>query len=217
VGSSAPSAFITPTCTSGPGRPADDKAVQRHGAVVVEVLARRHHRNHHRRLGLAEELRHDGADLLQRLFEPRGRHRGGAVPEALQRIEPRGRQLRVLQQHVDERGRQEGVGDAVLLDEPEELAQLGPGHDHHLPAQRHHRQAQHAGRVRERRQREVGGPALEGVAHQGQRRHRLEVAPRQHHALGLAGGAAGAGDHGHVVDHGNVDGGVACTVEPLLQ
>ena len=37
------------------------------------------------------------------------------------------------------------------------------------------------------------------------RRHRLEVAAGQHHALGPAGRAAGADDHRHVVDGGGVD------------
>ena len=60
--------------------------------------------------------------------------------------------------------------------------------------------AQHAGRMRQRRQREIDRAALEGIAHQRHRRHRLDVAARQHHAFRLAGRAAGAGDHRKIVD-----------------
>ena len=59
----------------------------------------------------------------------------------------------------------------------------GRGHDDDLAAERHHREAEHAGRVGERRHRQVARPAGERVAHQRDRGHRLERAPGQHHAL----------------------------------
>ncbi|MNS60315.1 hypothetical protein D3C72_933040 [compost metagenome] len=70
--------------------------------------------------------------------------------------------------------------------------------------------------MRERRERQVHGPAFERVAHEGQRRHGLQVAAREHHALGLAGGAAGAGDHGHVVGRRDVDRRIVQPVEPFV-
>ena len=78
--------------------------------------------------------------------------------------------------------------------------EVGLRHHHDLAAARHHREAQHTGRVGQRREREVDRPALERVAHQGQRRHRLEVAAGEHHALGRARRTTGADDHRDVVD-----------------
>ena len=125
-------------------------------AVGVEVVGRRHHRDHHRRLGLAEQLRHHRADPVQRLLEPGRRHRRGAVPEALQRARgPSRRAPSCAEHHVDQRRRQERVGDPVPLDQREEPADVGRAHDHDLAAERQDREAQHAGGVGQRREREV--------------------------------------------------------------
>ena len=105
----------------------------------------------------------------------------------------------LVEQHVDDGRRQEGVGDPVPLDQRQELRQVGRRHDHDLPAQGQDREAQDPGRVGERGQREVHRAPGERVAHQHDGRHRLEVAPGQQHALGAAGGPAGARDHGDVV------------------
>ncbi len=75
----------------------------------------------------------------------------------------------------------------------------GCGHDHDLAAAGQDREAQHAGRVGQRRQGEVHRAAVERVAHQRDRRHRLEVAVGEHHALGPPGGAAGADQGDDVV------------------
>ena len=105
---------------------------------------------------------------------------------------------------------------AMALDEREEVTQVRFGHDDDSPAQCHHRQAQHTGRMGERRQRQVAGPAAEGIAHEREGRHGLQVAAGEHHALGPAGGAAGAGDHGHVVGRRNVDGLVGQALQPFV-
>ena len=62
----------------------------------------------------------------------------------------------------------------------------GRAHHDDLAAEGQHREAEHAGRVGERREREVDRAALERVAHQRDRRHRLEVGAGEHHALGPA-------------------------------
>ena len=103
------------------------------------------------------------------------------------------------QGHVDQRRRQERVGDPVPCDVLEEAADVGRPHHHDLAAEGQHREAEHAGRVGQRREGEVDRPPLERVAHQRDRRHRLEVGAGEHHALGPAGGAAGADDHGQVL------------------
>ncbi len=89
--------------------------------------------------------------------------------------------------------------DALGLDQREEAPEVGRAHDDDAPAEREHGEAQHPGRVGQRRQREVRGPAAERVAHQRQRGHRLEVAGGQHHALGQPGRPAGADEHRQVV------------------
>ena len=55
------------------------------------------------------------------------------------------------------------------------------------------------------RERQVDRSALERVAHQRDRRHRLEVRAGQPHALGAAGRATGADDRGEVVAGWSVD------------
>ncbi len=169
------------------------------GAVGAAVVCRRHHRDHHRGLGLTEELGHRPA-AVERLGEPRHRHRGRAVPEALEAGEVRGVDLGVAEHHVDERRRQERVGDRVPREEVQEGADVGGAHDHHLAAEGEHGEAEHPRGMREGCQREVDRSAFEGVADQGERRHRLEVGVGEHHALGTSGRAAGADDHGDVVD-----------------
>jgi hypothetical protein len=104
----------------------------------------------------------------------------------------------VGEQHVDERRREEGVGDVVPPDQLQELAEVRGGHDDDLAAQRHDGETEYAGRVGERGEGEIHRPLAERVAHQRERRHGLQVAAGQHHALGPARGAAGADDHGEV-------------------
>ena len=89
--------------------------------------------------------------------------------------------------------------DALALDQGDELADVGLGHHDDAPAERHHREAQHARGVGERGEREVRGAAAERIAHQRQRGHRLEVAAGEHHALRQPGRAAGADEHRQVV------------------
>ena len=160
----------------------------------------REHRDHHRRLALAEQLRHHGPD------RPRAPPRAGRSTSAPRRTRStaarRGRCVRsavVAEQHVDQRRRQERVRDPLLLDERQEAAEVGSAHDDDPPAERHHREAQDAGGVRQRREREVRRAARERVAHQRQRGHRLEVARREHHALGQPGRAARPDEHREVV------------------
>ncbi|MET4788994.1 hypothetical protein ABIF64_001172 [Bradyrhizobium japonicum] len=78
-------------------------------------------------------------------------------------------------------------------------------------------ETQHAGRVGQRRKREVDRAALERIAHQRQCRHRLDVAARQHDPLRLAGGAAGARDHREIVDRLALIVVVRKTGEPALE
>ena len=109
-------------------------------------------------------------------------------------------ELGMIEQHVDHGRRQEGVRDAVALDQIEKLGDVGVMHDDDATAERHDRETQHAGRVGQRREREVDRTALERIAHQRQCRHGLDVAARQHDPLRLAGGAPGAGNHREIVD-----------------
>jgi hypothetical protein len=101
------------------------------------------------------------------------------------------------------------------LDQRQELRQVRRWHDHDLAAEGHDREAQNAGRVGERGQREIDGPAKERIAHQRQRRHRLDAAAGQHHALGPAGGPAGSGDQGGVIGRIRLPGLVRQAVEPV--
>ena len=87
-------------------------------------------------------------------------------------------------------------------------------HHDDLAADRHHRETQHTRRVGQRRHREVdrasalrspsggGGVGAEGVAHERQGGHRLDVAVGELHALGPPRGAPGADDHDGVVRRG---------------
>ncbi len=106
----------------------------------------------------------------------------------------------VGQHHVDQRRRQEGVGDPVPLDVLEEPADVGCTHHHHLAARREHREAEHTGGVGERGEREVDRAALPRVAHQGDRGHRLQVGAGEPHPLGTPRRAARADDRGQVAE-----------------
>ena len=81
----------------------------------------------------------------------------------------------------------------------EEVAEVRFAQHHDLAAERQHRKAQHAGRVRQGCEREVDRPSLEGVAQEDDGGHRLEVRAVEHDPLGPAGCATGPGDHHHVV------------------
>ena len=110
--------------------------------------------------------------------------------------------------------------DAVLLDERQELAEVGPRHDDDLAAERHHREAEHSCGMRERSHRQVPRPTGERVAHQRQRRHRLHVATGQPHALRPPRRAAGADEDDDVVRRlepvvGHVA--IARRIEPRVQ
>ena len=181
------------------------------------MLLRGHGRDHHRRLGLAEELTHHRADSCQRLFEPCRRHGRRAIPEALQRREVGRRHCGIFEQHVNEGRRKEGVGHPPVSDEPQELAKVGLRHDDDAAAESHHRQAENARRVGEGREREIDRPAVERIAHQRQRRHRLEVAARQHHAFRLPGRPPCAGDHGDIVERRDVHRIVGRAFEPARE
>jgi hypothetical protein len=94
----------------------------------------------------------------------------------------------------------------VPFDVGEEGADLRGAHHDDLAAEGQHREAEHPGRVGERRQREVPGPPVERVAHQREGCHRLDVGSGQLDALGAAGRPAGADDHREVVERRYVDG-----------
>ena len=160
-GSRLPASSITATVTSGLGRPADDSRSRAIDPVGVEVVGRRHRRDHHRRLGLPEQLRHHRTDRTDRLLQPSCRDRRRAVPEALQRDQVGARQVVVAEQHVDQRRRQERVRDPVPLDQLQEVGEVGLRHHHDLAAARHHREAEHPGGVGQRRQREIDRAAVE--------------------------------------------------------
>lgn len=162
--------------------------------VRAIVIGRRERRHHHRRLGLSEQLCHR-ADPFERFGETLGRNRRGAVPEALQRIETGGRQVRMIEQHVDHRRRQKRVRDAFALDRRKKRADVGVAHHDDRPAQRQDGQTKHAGRMRQRRERQIDRPPVERIAHQRECRHRLQVPLRQHHALRHAGRTARARQH----------------------
>ena len=181
------------------------------------MVLRRHHRDHHRRLGLAEQLCHHRAKLADRFLEPRGRDWRGPVPEALHRRQIGRGQIGMIEQHVDQRRRQEGVGRPVTFGEGQEFADVGIGHDHDFTAMCHDREGQHPGGVGERRHREIDRATLERIAHQGERGHRLEIAARQHHALRVARRAAGAGEHREVADRLRLKPTVGNIRQPLVE
>jgi hypothetical protein len=103
------------------------------------------------------------------------------------------------------------------FDEPQELAYIRPRHDDDAAAKRHDRQAQHARRMGQRREREIGRTPVERIAHKRERRHRFEVAAREHHALGLPRRAASARDHDDVVDRRDLDEIFTLAAQPFLQ
>ena len=121
------------------------------------------------------------------------------------------------EQHVDKGGWQEGVRDPVLLDQREELGKVGPGHDDDLTTERHDREAEHARRVGEWRERLVHRTSLERVAHQGERRHRFDVPAGQHYPLGLARRPAGTRNHDDVVGRIGLPRFGAHLVQPLVE
>ena len=123
----------------------------------------------------------------------------------------------MIQQHVDDGRRQECVRHPIARDQFEEFADVGVMHDHHPAAERHDRKTQHTGGMRQRRQRQIGRAPLERIAHQGQRRHRLDVAAREHHAFGFSGGPAGAGDQCQIVNGIALKGLLADIGQPALE
>ena len=215
------------TMTSGVGRPAEDSR-----SVATEPSSRKCS------AGARVEIIIGASDwpnswpmtgpIVQGLLQAAGRHRRRAVPQALQVSQVGPGQARVVEQHVDQRRRQERVGHRVLLDQRQELGQVRLGHDDDLAAERHDREAQHAGRVGQRGQGEVARARPERVAHQRQRRHRLDVAAGEHDALRPAGGTPGADEHDHVAGRLGLPGlggsgpihrskGVACGGSPSRQ
>ena len=99
----------------------------------------------------------------------------------------------MIQQHIDDGWRQECVRDLVACDQIKEFPDIRMMHDHHPASERHDRKTQHTGGVRQRRECKVARTPLERIAHQGQRRHRFDVASREHHAFGFARCSASAG------------------------
>jgi hypothetical protein len=65
--------------------------------MSLSLVGGRERRDHHRRLGLAEQLAEDRADRLDGLLKPGNRHRRGPVPEAAQGAEVGVRQARMVQ------------------------------------------------------------------------------------------------------------------------
>ena len=183
----------------------------------MHVLLWRHGRDHHRRLGLAKQLTEHRTDPADHLLKPGHRHGGSSVPEALQRRQVFRRQVGVPEQHVDKGWWQEGVRNPVLLDQREELGKVGPGHDDDLTPERHDREAEHARRVGEWRERQVHRPSLERIAHQGERRHRFDVPAGQHDPLGLARRPACARNHDDVVGRIGLPGFGAHLAQPLIE
>ena len=113
---------------------------------------------------------------------------------------PSCRGVGVAEHHVDQRRRQEGVRHPVPLDELEEAGHVGRAHDHDLAAEGQHREAQHAGGVGQRREREVDRAPLERVAIRVSAVIVSRLVPVSITPFGPAGRAAGADDHGDVVD-----------------
>ena len=109
------------------------------------------------------------------------------------------------------------MGDATALNQVEKLGKIRFRHNDDPAAKRHDRQAQHARRMGQRREREIGRTPLERIAHKRERRHRFEVAAREHHALGLPRRAASARDHDDVVDRRDLDEIFTLAVQPFLQ
>ena len=186
-------------------------------SIGVEVILRRHGRDHHRRLGLTEQLRHDWPDLVDRLLQLRSGNRRGSVPEALQRASIGPGEFWILQEHVDQGRRQERMGDAAPLDEAEKLGEIRLGHDDDPAAQGQYRETQDAGRMSQWRERKIDGAAIERIAHQRQGGHRLQIAPREHHAFGLTGGSAGPRNHRNIVCRRDLDRFIVDAVEPRIE
>jgi hypothetical protein len=84
-------------------------------------------------------------------------------------------------------------------------------------AERENGEAQHAGGVRQRREGEIDRRTLEGITHQRDGGHRLEIGAGQHHAFRLAGRAARAGNHRHVVGWLALIGIVREALKPLFE
>ena len=163
------------------------------------VLGLLHVRQRHRRLGLAEVLVEDVAPLLDALAQARRAHRRGAVEDRLQARQIRGRRARRIEQRVDHHRHQHGRGDAVLLDHVEEEIRREAARHVERAAALQHRDEEGRGRVRERRAHQHA--QLLGELPLGHLQHRQvgAAARGRHHALGLAGGAAGVVDRAHVV------------------
>ena len=109
------------------------------------------------------------------------------------------------------------MGDATALNQIEKLGEIRFRHNDDPAPERQDRETQDAGGVGERRQGEIDRAAFERIAHQRERGHRLQIAPRKHDAFGLAGGAAGARDHRDVVRGRDLERLVADAIEPRIQ
>ncbi len=157
-------------------------------------------RDHHRGLGLAVVLREDRPEPLERLGQPHRVHRRGAVVHGLQRGQVAGVGIRVVHQRVDHRRHQHGRGDAAA---PRSPAAPRPGRTWAAPTisppltivgTKNAAPACDSGvHIRKRGFSGHSHSASWIGGHRGDRPHGA------HHALGLAGGAAGVGQPADVV------------------
>ena len=193
------------TVTSGAGRPAEDEPLAwRREPSARKWSARRHHRDHHRRLGLAEQLGHHRPDP-GRAPPPAGPptsapRRTRSTAATTRSVVVEARRGRAPCRSASAAGRCGSPGAARRA--PRKPPTSGVRMITTSPPSASTGKHSTPGGVGQRRQREVDRPAVERVAHQRQRRHRLEVGAGEHHALGPAGGAAGADDHRQVVAPG---------------
>ena len=126
---------------------------------------------------------------------------GAAVGEVAEAAEVVLRQVGVVDEDLDHRGHEQGVGDAVHGDGVEHHLRIEPGDDDVGDA--HQRAAEAAGLVggvEHRRRVQVGAAGRHELAGGGAahgRGHQVRVA--EHHALGEAGGAARVEEAGQAV------------------
>ncbi len=162
---------------------------------VVVTLS--HIGDHHGRFGLAEELVEDRTPLFDALGQAGRAHGGSAVEDGLHAGHVGGCGPGGIQQEIEHHGDQHGTGDTVLLDHVEKLVRAEALHDVEGPAVLQHRNEECRGGMGEWRRYQhaqfVGELPL-GHLDLG---HIGGNTVGAHHALRLAGGAAGEVDRGN--------------------